>query len=106
MNTKIKTLFFALFLVISATVNAQDTPKKYEYATVKQKYNAHILVSYAGKPMEDMKLSDAKSDNDHHELLAYVENLQNEGWEVFNSTEITSEHGIDIFTFILRREKK
>ena len=84
MNTKIKTLFFALFLVISASVNAQDAPKtlkKYEYVTVTQNTIYSLNVSYAGKPFEKIKIADKKDFFDHHELLEYVENLQNESWD-------------------------
>ncbi len=99
MNAKIKTLFFALFWVVSATVNAQDAPKKYEYVIVSQQAYT-IYVSYAGRYEEKIKLNTKDSDW-HHELLAYVENLQNDGWQVFSTSQTDPR-----LTFVLRRLKK
>ncbi len=102
MNAKIKTLFFALFLVVSATVNAQDAPKKYEYTTVIQRFST-LYISYAGKPFEQIVLPNTIKNNtlDNHESLEYVENMQNDGWQVFSTTQSET-----MFAMVLRRLKK
>lgn len=102
MNLKIKTLLFALLVVFAVSVKAEETPssKKYEYATVTQNFSL-LYVSYAGKSYETIKLPNTKFQTDHHELIEYVENLQNEGWSVYLTSETDTR-----YTFVLRRPKK
>lgn len=105
MNIKIKALFFALLLIVSVGLKAQETSKKYEYISVTQYSNFSIHISRAGQPVDETTLpKTVKSLYDYSSLLEQVEKLEAEGWIVYSTQSVTGT--ATSLNFILRREKK
>ena len=105
-NVRMKILLLGVLFTIASGLKAQDKHKEYEYATITQYGNMEIDISVAGKPFEIQKLSkDNKSAYDHTELLGYIDRMQKDGWDVFNSQIVSYANTSITMTFVMRREK-
>ncbi len=102
MTTKIKTTLLTAISIfcLHVSLHAQD---KFEFAVVRQINYTEITISIEGKAFETEKLpKDIRSVTDNSYLLMKIAKLQQEGWEVFSTTE-TQYTGL-CTTFFLRRK--
>jgi len=79
-------------------LHAQD---KYEYAIVNGS-STHLYVSTS---QTNQQFSISKGDNRNIELLKKVEEMESEGWEVFNTAVTYTNSSISNHAFYLRRKK-
>jgi len=93
-----RTILFTLILMLSvACLQAQD---KYEYATVRQ--TLVTLRVTTSKGTEEIKLEKMKIFDVEVNLLKKVEELNEQGWEVYNTTSVPE---VPEIMYYLRKKK-
>ena len=104
---KIKTILLTAFLLLSL-ISGVQAQEKYDFAVVSYDYPKSLSVNYSNKPFQKTEVDKETMKNGQFgPLLHKVAEMQNEGWEVYNSTVFTSSlnNGLPTHLFYLRKKQ-
>jgi|ERR1043165_2662290 hypothetical protein len=103
-KSSILTVVLSLFLASGLLAQEKSITEKYEYATVRGNWggnciNSKVIFTIAGnQEIVSSTVKDGEKD-----LLKKVNDLSNEGWEVYNNTAL--EGSCAYATYYLRKKK-